>query len=174
MILGTSFVLDLLDGDEGAVAKAKELERDGVRMKLPTTTILELSVGIVTAVREDQERRIRRVIDRLPVGPLDENVAMRAGRRIGEVGSSRFKRRKGDAAVGATAAVVDEPVSHGTWTTSVGSASTSRRTNTGRPIDSSRFISEWLGSRPQSNRSGSGGCLTRTHRDGDSNRISRF
>lgn len=110
MILDTSFVLDLLDGDEGAIAKAEELERHGVTMKLPTMAILELYIGIGAGVSEDEERRIRRVIDPLPVVPLDEDVAMRAGRRIGEVGSSTFKRRKGDAAIGATAEVAGEPV----------------------------------------------------------------
>lgn len=110
MILDTTFVLDLLDGDEGAVAKAEELERDGVTMKLPTMTILELYVGIGAAVREDEERHIRRVIDPIPVVPMDEDVAIRAGRRIGELNASAFKREKGDAAIGATADVAGEPV----------------------------------------------------------------
>lgn len=110
MILDRSFVLDLLDGDEGAVAKAEELERDGVTTKLPTMTILELYVGIGAAVDKDEERRIRRVIDPLPVVPLDEDVAIRAGRRIGELSASSFKREKGDAAIGATADVAGEPV----------------------------------------------------------------
>ena len=110
MILDTSFVLDLLDGDEGAVAKAEELECDGVTTKLPAMTILELYVGIGAAVDKDEERRIRRVIDPLPVVPLDEDVAIRAGRRIGELSASSFKREKGDAAIGATADVAGEPV----------------------------------------------------------------
>lgn len=110
MILDTSFVLDLLDGEEGAVAKAEELEREGVTMELPAMTVLELYIGIGAGVDEDEERQIRRVIDPLPVIPLDEEIAMRAGRRIGEAGSSSFKRRKGDAAIGATADVGGQPV----------------------------------------------------------------
>ena len=50
------------------------------------------------------------MIDPLPVIPMDETIAMRAGRRIGEVETSRFTRRKGDAVIGATADVEGEPV----------------------------------------------------------------
>jgi len=110
MILDTAFVLDLLEGDEGAVEKATELERDDVPMKLPTMTLLDLYIGVGAAVAPDEERRIRRVIDPLPVLQMDESVAMRAGRTIGEVDTSRFKRRKGDAVIGATADVEGEPV----------------------------------------------------------------
>ena len=110
MILDTSFVLDLLEGDAGAVDKAAELEADDVPMKLPTMTHLELYIGVGAAVSPDEERRIRRVIDPLPVVPMDETIAMRAGRAIGEVDTSRFKRRKGDAVIGATADVEGVPV----------------------------------------------------------------
>ena len=42
--------------------------------------------------------------------PLDEAVARRAGRRIGEPSDSAFEREEGDAAIGATADVAGEPV----------------------------------------------------------------
>lgn len=50
MILDTAFVLDLLDGDEGAVRKAEELEENGTAMRLPAMTVTELYIGIGTDV----------------------------------------------------------------------------------------------------------------------------
>ena len=41
---------------------------------------------------------------------MDATIAMRAGRTNGEADTSRLKRRKGDAVIGATADVEDEPV----------------------------------------------------------------
>ncbi|MDS0295598.1 PIN domain-containing protein [Halogeometricum luteum] len=108
MILDTAFVLDLLDGDEGAVSKAEQLEADGAVLKMPAMTVLELYIGIGTGAADDsEERRIRRVIDDLPFVPMDEEVSRRAGRRLGESGAAR---RKGDAAIAATAEIAGEPV----------------------------------------------------------------
>lgn len=108
MILDTAFVLDLLDGDEGAVATAEELEAGGVVLKMPAMTVLELYIGIGTGVASDaEERQIRRIIDDLPFVPMDEEVSRRAGRRLGE---SETTRRKGDAAIAATAEIAGEPV----------------------------------------------------------------
>jgi len=41
---------------------------------------------------------------------MDENVAMRAGGRIGELDPTQFKEDKGDAVIGATAEVEGEKV----------------------------------------------------------------
>ena len=73
MILDTTFVLDLLAGDEGATLKAEELENNGVAMKLPAMTVTELYIGIGTGVAdEEEERQIRRIIEGLSfVGGFD-------------------------------------------------------------------------------------------------------
>lgn len=108
MILDTAFVLDLLEADEGAVAKAEELEADGVVLKMPAMTVLELYIGIGTGVADDaEELEIRRIIESLPFISMDAEISKRAGRLLGEAGGSR---RKGDAAIAATAERKDEPI----------------------------------------------------------------
>jgi hypothetical protein len=40
---------------------------------------------------------------------MNEEIAMRARRRIGDLGATQFKKEKGDAAIGATADIEWEP-----------------------------------------------------------------
>ena len=57
MLLDTSFLIDLMDGDEGAVRKAHELESDLVQQRLSTMTIFELYYGIARATNSEAERK---------------------------------------------------------------------------------------------------------------------
>jgi len=56
MLLDTSFLIDLMNGDEDAVEKARELETDLVQQRLSSMTLFELSYGIVRAVGSEAER----------------------------------------------------------------------------------------------------------------------
>lgn len=108
MILDTAFVLDLLDGDEGAVRKAEELEEDGIVMRLPAMTVTELYIGVGTGVADESEQRqIRQVIEAMPFVPMDEELSEQAGRLLGKSGVTVGK---GDAAIAATAIREEEPV----------------------------------------------------------------
>lgn len=110
MIADTDFLISLIDRDPGAHEKLRELEDAGVPVKIPAMALLELYIGVGAAMTDDEARRIRRVIQSHPVVALDEEIAMRAGRRIGETDASTMKKKKGDAAIGATADVEGEPV----------------------------------------------------------------
>ncbi|MFC6724223.1 PIN domain-containing protein [Halobium palmae] len=111
MILDTSFLVGLLDADQGAIRRARELEDDGVVRKAPAMAVLELYVGVGKVARsEREERRVRRVVDSLTVVEMDERVAIRAGRVVGELLGDGLPLGKGDPAIGATALIESEPV----------------------------------------------------------------
>jgi len=46
MIVDTSFILDVIDDIDAAVAKEETLEAEGVPLVLPTMTVLELYIGV--------------------------------------------------------------------------------------------------------------------------------
>ena len=110
MIADTDFLISLIDRDPNAHAKLRELEDDGVPVKIPAMALLELFIGVGAAMTDEEERTIRGIIQSHRIVPMDEEIAMRAGRRIGAIDASRMKKNKGDAAIGATADVEGEPV----------------------------------------------------------------
>ena len=80
MIADTSFLIDIMRGDELAIKKEAALERDGIQVSLTTTTIFELHVGFNLSTRQIQERRkIEKVIESLIILPLDIESAKEAG-----------------------------------------------------------------------------------------------
>ena len=46
MIAGTSFFIDVMRGDPGAIAKAEKLDGDGIPIHLTPITVYELYAGI--------------------------------------------------------------------------------------------------------------------------------
>lgn len=110
MIADTSFLIDLMKGDEGAHAKLRDLEERNVPVKIPAMAVLELGIGIGAELTDEEASAVTAVLEPHPIVPMDRRIALRAGTRIGEVDASTMKKRKGDAAIGATAEVEGEPV----------------------------------------------------------------
>ena len=111
MILDTAFVIDLIDGDEGAVEKAAELESADVVVKVPVMTLLELYIGVGKVAHTTQEERnVRRIIGSFPIVEMDHSIATEAGLLIGELAREGIAMKKGDAAIGISARREDEPV----------------------------------------------------------------
>ncbi|MDL5362103.1 PIN domain-containing protein [Halalkalicoccus sp. NIPERK01] len=111
MILDTAFVIDLIDGDPGAIEKARTIEEGGIVLRVPAMVLLELYIGVEkVAETSEEERQVRRVVDSLPKVEMNETIAMRAGRIIGRLRTEDLTLGKGDAAIGATGLVFDEPV----------------------------------------------------------------
>lgn len=111
MLLDTAFLIDLLNGDEGAVRTAEELESDLVQQRISSMTLFELYYGVGRTDRSDEEReRIETVLASKPVHPADAAVMRKAGRLAGELAADGEPIDDGDVIIGATAAVVDEPV----------------------------------------------------------------
>lgn len=110
MIADTSFLIDLLKEDPGAHETLEELEARNEPIKIPSMAVLELGIGIGAELSDDEARAVKAVLEPHPIVPMDERIALRAGIRIGEVDATAMKKRKGDAAIGATAEIEGEPV----------------------------------------------------------------
>jgi hypothetical protein len=110
MIADTDFLLDLMDRDLDARRKLGELEAGNVPVKIPAMALLELYIGVGAEMSDDEERKVREVLEPHPFVPMSADIARLAGRRIGECDTSKLKNKKGDAAIGATGEIEGEPV----------------------------------------------------------------
>lgn len=105
MIVDTSYLLDLLEGDRDAFRKGEQLHGDGVVFRLPAMTIAELFVGVSATGDDDEARQIENILMGHQVIDMDERIARKAGWIMGQTGLA-----PGDAIIGATAVLRDEPV----------------------------------------------------------------
>lgn len=111
MLLDTAFLIDLMNGDDGAVEKARELERDLVQQRLSAMTLFELYYGVGRVSQSETEReQVETVLSSKPIHPADTAVMRKAGRMAGELANEGNPVGDGDVIIAATAAVVDEPV----------------------------------------------------------------
>jgi predicted nucleic acid-binding protein len=86
MLLDTSFIIDLLKGQKGAVQKMKSLEAEAIATNISSPSIFELYVGITLSKKSGAEKR--RIIDSLSSWgtlPLDTESAKTAGRIYGQL-----------------------------------------------------------------------------------------
>lgn len=80
MLADTSFIIDVMMNDRGAIEKAKELTDATVPLAVGTPTVFELYVGVGLSVRSSEEReKILGVLKSLTQLPLDTPSATRAG-----------------------------------------------------------------------------------------------
>lgn len=111
MLLDTAYLIDLMNGDDGAVEKAHNLERNLVQQRLSAMTLFELYYGVARSVNSADEReRIESVLASKPVHPADNAVMRKAGRLAGQMANEGTPVGDGDVIIGATADVLGEPV----------------------------------------------------------------
>jgi len=111
VLLDTSFLIDLMNGDEEAVERARELESNLVQQRLASMTLFELYHGVARTAESATERKtVESVLASKPVHPADTAVMRKAGRLSGELANQGDPVGDGDVIIGATAAIVDEPV----------------------------------------------------------------
>jgi len=111
MILDSSFLIDLMDGDEAAIEAAREIESENISQKVPAQVVYELYVGVGyadNALREVES--IRSVLQSRPVIDFTEDIAKHAGRIDGQLRREGSQVGQGDIKIGATAVRHDEPV----------------------------------------------------------------
>ena len=111
MILDSSFLIDLMNGDDAAVEAAREIEASSVPQKVPAQVVYELYVGVgysENAAREVES--IRSVLESRPVIDFTEDIAKRAGRLDGRLRREGSRVGQGDVRIAATAIRHDEPV----------------------------------------------------------------
>jgi len=111
MILDTSFVIDLVRGNDGAAARLDDLQSRRLPQKLSAVTVLELYEGVRRGDRSEDERRaVLDVLDSKAVLPADHTVMRRAGQISGDLHVDGTPIDREDCIVGATAILEDEPV----------------------------------------------------------------
>lgn len=111
MLLDTSFLIDLMRGDEGAVEAARQLETDLVQQRLSAMTVYELFYGVARSDQSAAERStVESVVSTKPVHPADDAVMRKAGRLAGALANEGQAVDDGDVVIAATAIALDEPV----------------------------------------------------------------
>jgi len=111
MIEDTSFIIDLLRGDPGAVETLEELESNRVPEKLSAVTVLELQEGISRSGHPEREQnRIRSVLTSKHIIPADQDIMMKAGSISGQLYQDGTPIDREDCIIAATALLENEPV----------------------------------------------------------------
>lgn len=112
MILDTSYLIDLFDGQQGAFEKGLELSEGDTVQRVPSPVVMELSYGLAFG-DEGEQRAVQNALQMYPVVRQDEPIAHRAGQLLaradieagGESGIDKV-----DPMVAAVADLRDEPV----------------------------------------------------------------
>ncbi len=100
-----------MNSQRTAVEKADAIEREGVVQRIPAMTIQELYIGVgYTDTPDDERRKIEAIVDSRPVVDTDAKIARKAGTIDGRLRRDGERIDAGDAAIGATGVVMDEPV----------------------------------------------------------------
>mgnify|MGYP000140784892 FL=1 len=111
MIQDTSFIVDLLRGDDDAAMFLDVIERDSRPQKISSVTVLELYEGVGRAeTPRDKRERILAVLDSKSVVAADETIMRKAGTLSGELISEGARIDRKDCIIAATALLTDEPV----------------------------------------------------------------
>lgn len=111
MILDTSFVVDVMNGDDDALDTYRVYENAREQQYLSAQTVYELYFGIERAMHSDAERRrVRDVIDTKAVLPADRAVMKKAGKIRGRLTNDGRTIDPGDCVIAATALVEEQPV----------------------------------------------------------------
>jgi predicted nucleic acid-binding protein len=111
MILDSTFLIDLMNSDEGAIALATEIESGNEPQRIPAQVVYELYVGVgYTDQAFVEVGKIRNVIVDRPVVETTEQIAKIAGRMDGQLRREGQRVAANDVIIGATAKRFDEPV----------------------------------------------------------------
>lgn len=116
MIVDTSFILDVIAGDDAAVSVEQALEAENVPLVIPSMAVLELYIGVGKVANSPEERRrVEAVLHSYPIAEMTPSIARRAGRILGERMADAADGEgpgigKGDAAIAAAAIERDEPL----------------------------------------------------------------
>ena len=111
MILDSSFLIDLMEGNEDAVALATEIEGLDAVQRVPVQVLYELYVGVGYTNQSDEEvAKIDRVVAARPIVETTTQIAKLAGRLDGQLRREGDRVAVGDILIGATARHYNEPV----------------------------------------------------------------
>ena len=111
MIQDTTFVIDIIRGDDDAEALLSVLESESRAQKISAVTVLELYEGVIRAnTPEDKHRAVLDVLESKHVVDADATVMRKAGQLSGALITDGEWIEREDCIVAATAVLNDEPV----------------------------------------------------------------
>lgn len=109
MIQDTSFIIELLDGNEAAISKLKELK--GKPEKVSSVTVLELHEGIARSSKPEKERKqVLNVLNSKNIIQAGRKTMKKAGEISGELANNGERIDREDCIIAATAILEQEPV----------------------------------------------------------------
>ncbi|MFC7140685.1 PIN domain-containing protein [Halosimplex aquaticum] len=113
MILDSSYLFDLIEGDPEALRTGEELTDAGEVQWLPTPVVAEVYYGVVYTASEEERRQVENALLGYPRVDVDEAIARTASTLLAEAdretgGNSGVETN--DAYIGAVAEILDEPV----------------------------------------------------------------
>ena len=111
MIQDTSFLIDILNGDENAETVLELVERENRPEKIASITSLELYEGVERSQKPDAEKqKVLRVLDSKHVVPADHGIMKHAGELSGRLIENGEQIDREDCIIAATAIQENEPV----------------------------------------------------------------
>lgn len=111
MILDTSYLIDLMNGDEGALEKRQELEKADIPQSITSITLFELWSGLEQSERTEKEKqKIRDVIAGRIIYQLDPASSKKAGEIHGKLARDGEKIEPQDSMIAGIAVQENEPV----------------------------------------------------------------
>lgn len=111
MIQDTSFIIDLLRGDEDAEALLDIIEKEALPQKVSAITVLELYEGVARAGTPERKRKeIIDVLESKHVVTADHEVMRRAGKLSGQLITEGRQIEREDCIIAATGLLRDEAV----------------------------------------------------------------
>lgn len=111
MIQDTSFIIDLLRGDESAERLLNIIEKEAQPQKVSSVTVLELYEGVARSqTPESKQQRILDILDTKHVVSADQTVMRRAGKLSGELINDGRRIEREDCIIAATCLLNDEPI----------------------------------------------------------------
>jgi predicted nucleic acid-binding protein len=111
MLADTTFLIDLMAGEEGAVKKAKEITAKNTPLIVGAPTVFELYIGLSLSSKTEAEKtKITAVLESLPFLPLDMESSKAGGRIYGDKKRSGSTVDPEDAMVAGIAKIHGEKV----------------------------------------------------------------
>lgn len=112
MILDTSFLIDLFDGQQDAFEKGSELAEAQTVQRVPSPVVMELSYGVEFG-GEEERRNVQNALRMYPIVEQNETIARRAGQllaRADQQADGESGIDKVDPMVAAVSDIYDDPV----------------------------------------------------------------
>ncbi len=109
-VADTSFIVDLIRKDPGAVARFEQFEDEGIALQTTGITALELYKGAFLSGNEENNRKVDAILELFTVIPVDEMVYETFGRIAGTLASQGDPIGDFDEVIAAIALLYDSEI----------------------------------------------------------------